>query len=1066
MTLADELSKDPKTSLMENAYISQPACTAIQIALVELLSSWGIRPASVVGHSSGEIAAAYAVGALNFDIAMLIAYYRGITTAKLRKQFPEVEGAMLAIGGNQGELDDFLESNHRENVVVACINSPSSITLSGDREAIVEIEAAAKTQNLFHRRLHTDVAYHSHHMRYIAEDYRLLLGEIEPTEGFEIEFHSSLTGCIHEKSKLNTAYWVNNLTSPVQFSQGVHSLCASIDNELAADDRKHFLIELGPHSALKGPVRQILTDNAFRAKTEYLSTLVRNADAVETTLDMAATLFMKGYGVDLAAINFPVEDPRRPKLITDLRPYPWNHSQSYWHESRLAQNYRLRPGLRNDILGALAIGSNDLEPTWRNIIRVEEMPWLQHHKVRGNIVYPMSGYLVMAIEAIYKRATSRGVNVRDYSLREVSVSRALIVSDSTDVELTINLRPYGESTKTSSDKWDEFKILSWIPDQGWNEHCRGLISVNTQESDAVDVVSSSHSENPSSYSEMFPDEETKNMKTLDPSVLYETLAKCGIEYTAIFQGITALEIGQNSTLAKVPIPDTASFMQQQHESKLVIHPATLDICTQVIWPLLIENFDDFSEPYVPKFIKSMTVCHDINKTVGEDLYVRGHRAHDALVSQQATASISVTDQKRSKGAFAIEIHDLTVTRLSDTIMPRQNLDLSFKTEWKPHAHHLKPVQCQELFRLQPLTEEEKQKIEVQELVSSMFLERMLEQITPDRYNSLKDHHKTFYKWAEKELELRKANHVQPSEPLAVADLVSFKTIVDRARALGPAGILLCEVGEKLPQILLGDADALSIMMENSLLDDYYKEQEFLTRSYLQAAAYVSLLAHQNPHLKILEIGSGTGGMTIHILQSLESNPDKAPRFLKYEFTDISSGFFDKAKETLESWGRLIDYRIFDVEKDPVEQGFNCEDYDLVIAANVLHATRNMNKTMQNLRKLLKPGGKLITLEETVKTLRRFPFATLPGWWLSKFKLFLLQFHPFFYELILPKVQILTTSRRGRNASRRSIVIRVGMGCFTESDRILGTGYKPTGLSRRRSAYRKSDAVNGIEYAEV
>ena len=159
LTATDEWTKDADSSLINHAYISQPACTAVHIALVELLSSWGIRPAGLNGHSSGEMAAAYAAGALSIDTAMSIAYHRGASTIIFRKQYPQLRGAMLAIGGSETELNDFLETNLNQNVVKACVNSPTSLTLSRYEEAIAEADRVAKMQKIFSRKLHSDVAY-------------------------------------------------------------------------------------------------------------------------------------------------------------------------------------------------------------------------------------------------------------------------------------------------------------------------------------------------------------------------------------------------------------------------------------------------------------------------------------------------------------------------------------------------------------------------------------------------------------------------------------------------------------------------------------------------------------------------------------------------------------------------------------------------------------------------------------------------------------------------------------------------------------------------------------------
>jgi len=135
----------------------------------------------------------------------------------------------------------------------------------------------------------------------------------------------------------------------------------------------------------------------------------------------------------------------------------------------------------------------------------------------------------------------------------------------------------------------------------------------------------------------------------------------------------------------------------------------------------------------------------------------------------------------------------------------------------------------------------------------------------------------------------------------------------------------------------------------------------------QCAIYTDLLAHKNPHLRVLEIGAGTGGATLPILSALGGmNSLNPPRFISYDVTDITTGFFEKLQEKVAAWGDLVNFKKLDIENDPGEQGLESGGYDVVIAANVLHATRNMNTTMANVRKLLKSGGVLVLVELTPK----------------------------------------------------------------------------------------------------
>ena len=316
----EELSKDAKSSRVSDAQISQPACTAIQLALTDLFKSWGILPTAVAGHSSGEIGAAYAAGALSLEACVAIAYHRGQAIVSLKAKFPELKGAMVAIGGSAEEIRPMVKLLKEGRATVACINSPSSITASGDESAIAELQDLVELKQMFNRKLRVDTAYHSHHMSLVAEEYGQAIESVAAEDHSNVAFHSSLRGHQINTKDLGPSYWVENLTCPVRFSEAVESMAQSVDDTSAPG--VDFLLEIGPHAALEGPVKQILKAIGGNAiKIPYASALVRNQDAVDTTLQLAATMFMKGVNLDFAAINFPVSGIKHPVLLTDLPKY-------------------------------------------------------------------------------------------------------------------------------------------------------------------------------------------------------------------------------------------------------------------------------------------------------------------------------------------------------------------------------------------------------------------------------------------------------------------------------------------------------------------------------------------------------------------------------------------------------------------------------------------------------------------------------------------------------------------------------------------------------------------------
>ncbi|KAL8670019.1 MAG: hypothetical protein Q9168_005420 [Polycauliona sp. 1 TL-2023] len=388
-SLMDELTKPAETSLVNSAAIGQPICTAIQCAMVELLKSWNIKPTSVMGHSSGEIAAAYAADSLLLESALSISYHRGLLASTKLEGNRKIRGAMLAASVSEADADIFIERIRpgRGKAVVACINSPGNVTLAGDRTAIMSLQSMFEARQIFARRLRIGTAYHSHHMQ---------LALAKPKPNGNVAFFSSVSGGEMRGEDLDAAYWVKNMVSQIRFSPCLQLLHDVGDPERAPIPGKpklHTLVEVGPHGALAGSVKQTL-GSAGAKSFRHLSTLTRGKSAVDTLLDTVSRLAVSGYPVDLQVVNNQ-NVQHAPRVLVDLPPYPWDHSTSHWHESRLSRDCSKRSAPRHPLLGAPSPDFNRLEPSWRNIIRVAEVPWIRGHVVQSQIVYPAAGYIAM-----------------------------------------------------------------------------------------------------------------------------------------------------------------------------------------------------------------------------------------------------------------------------------------------------------------------------------------------------------------------------------------------------------------------------------------------------------------------------------------------------------------------------------------------------------------------------------------------------------------------------------------------------------------------------------------------
>ncbi|KAF9873041.1 putative polyketide synthase [Colletotrichum karsti] len=466
-SVLDELLKDKEASQVGLAYVSQPACTAIQLGLTDLLRSWGIEPSSVVGHSSGEIAAAYAANALTLESAMELAYYRGQCVLQLKREHPDHKGAMMAVGQGASYLRELLSREQfGDSVVVACENSPTSTTLSGDSEAIARLAPILEQENMFNRALQVEAAYHSPAMALVAESYKNDIGHIEHvSSSTDVQFFSSLHSHRIDTSELNAKYWTDNLTNPVRFATAL--------KELYVETTPDILIEVGPHAALQGPIKQTLKEVVGSAEITYFPTLVRNKNATSTCLDLAGNLFTRGVPLDFFQINHVRGITEKPTLVSVLPPYPWSR-QKFWHESRISRQHRLKPFPRNDLLGTFADYSDDVNLTWRNIVRVEDAKWLVGCKPTSDMMVPASVMVAMAVEAAGQHAKAAGTEVESFTGREIEMPEPLILEDGAEYDLVTTLSP----NITDAHGASGFRIRSWERNRGWLDHCRGQVTTH------------------------------------------------------------------------------------------------------------------------------------------------------------------------------------------------------------------------------------------------------------------------------------------------------------------------------------------------------------------------------------------------------------------------------------------------------------------------------------------------------------------------------------------------------------------------------------------------------------
>ncbi|RAL12642.1 polyketide synthase fmaB [Aspergillus homomorphus CBS 101889] len=585
-TLYDELTTPREAEHVRKPEFSQPLVTALQLALIEILRGWGIVPNAVVGHSSGEIAAAYAAGFLTEAEAIIIAYHRGKASAQ--EKLDENALGMLAVGIGADEILPFLEGS--TDVQIACYNSPKSLTLSGSKQGLEEVKSRLVETGKFARMLQVDMAYHSTHMEKIGVAYeKLLAQDLPPTFRTRtldsVSMFSSVYGFKQERSP-DIDYWKSNMTCPVRFDEALRCM-------LSEESPIDKLIEIGPSGTLKGPIAQITASMGGQAtNTVYLPALKRGQDSIKPTLEVAGELYLSGLPVDMAQVNEDSESTA-PLVVIDLPNYCWNHSTKYWSESAASRDWRFKKFVHHDLIGTKVLGTSWRAPMFKKAMNLSDLPWLKDHRIGSNIVFPGSGYLAMAIEGIFQVQSMNGLSSAEtasalcYHLRNVRFEMALTLEDGIEPDVYLSLNPL----PGSKDVWYEFSVSSSHGSGATIKHAGGQIRVQDSLPEIASATDIAPLVNPT------------------PGDLWtKAFAEMGFEYGPAFYLLEKVESHAGKRYSRSLVTLTEPSFAGKAQSQYPYHPAALDSIFRATAPAFCEGLRTrLTEPLVPSAFDDLII---------------------------------------------------------------------------------------------------------------------------------------------------------------------------------------------------------------------------------------------------------------------------------------------------------------------------------------------------------------------------------------------------------------------------------------------------------------------------
>ena len=978
---------------LDNPRWKQPAIYALECALAALWESLGVRPDVVLGHSLGEVAAAHTAGVFGLEEGLRFAAARGELIGALPG-----EGAMAAVFAPAWRVAEALDEHNAGSegvgLCIAADNGPQQV-ISGPAAEVEAILENLEEKDVQVARLRKSPAYHSTMVEPVLDKLEAALAgtSFAPPS---IPFVSNLTGHLLEEGEVpDAAYWRRQVREPVAFRACVATLA-----EVEVD----AIIEIGPHAVLGPLVQMAWPDSAGAAPSVVLPSLRRPAKDEARPPPGSGGGFMEAVAGAYAAglpLSFPGlfagEDRRRVALPA----YPFQRER-YWIETSKGR----RSNAGHPFLGTRH-DSADGQIAFDTEVYPSDPAWLNDHRVFGRLIAPGALYGAMAATASLAEGSKEAI-VEDFRMQN-----ALVFPNEDSEDGSANA---GRQVQVLLDDDEDgtsgrIRILSrGQGEDGWTLHAEGRVP-----SGAAGPV---HAAGP------FDADGFKSaLSAIDLAAYYRAKAAVGIDLGPSFRTLEGLWARRGEAIAEVALP------AELERAPFDVHPLVLDGCFQAFGAA--RNPDDSEEgiTYLPFAWERMWLAGRLPERLTCHVLVReGPQGAAADPDQGEVPEVHAADLRiyDTDGALVGELVGFTVKRATRAALLSavEGIDeLFYEVVWRDRA--LAPGIIPAGFLTSPSeisantslfteylanvgvdADDRTALLEDLERLSDAYALATLDKLGWKRVAGAMlesaelretlgvgaEHERLFRRMLE--MQVRAGVLEESDDGFAVAvgsgEPLPEGLAEDPDKVAGEMAALYAhgstEIGlfrrsaDSLADVLLGKMDALTLLFssgEPTAADLYLKAPVARAANRLLADAVAAMLRvlPEGRRLRVLEIGAGTGSATAALLPELPGGQ------YDYTYTDISAGFFAEAESRFGGAEASIDYRVLDIEKDPVEQGFDRHGYDLVIASNVLHATRYLDETLAHCLEVLAPSGHLVALENLRgQGWLDLTFGQLDGWW--------------------------------------------------------------------------------------
>lgn len=523
-SLLDEMLAPEERSRMSETQVAQPANFALQVALSALWRSWGIAPVAVVGHSAGEPAAAYIAGALHLDDAVAVIYHR----SRLQQRTTGA-GKLIAVGLPETAAAERVAAVAEGRLSIAAINSPTSVTIAGDDEAIERLRQSLEATDVFAKVLHVNVPYHSHIMETLRDEVLSSLASIVPQRA-QLPLYSTVLGARVDGPELDAGYWYRNVRESVRFFAATQALI---------EDGHRSFLEIGPHPVLAGAIGEALAERGDSGNA--WCSLRRGQPESATCRSTLAELFARGVDPDWAAVYADVA----AGPFVPYPAYPWQH-QRFWNEAPELRAARLERASHPILARRLDVPAH----IWEADLAYAGLAYIADHQIQGAVVFPGAGYVEMALAAAHElHGATNAVELHDVQFRKAlylssdSLKAARLAFEPRDARFTVYSRPVDR------------------PGAAWEANAEGRIVVRHGRPPAMENLAAVRA---------------RCHRRIDRDACYRHLRGMGLEYGQAFRGIDELRQGNGEVLARV---DLAPEVLAQQDGYL-IHPVLFDLCLQ------------------------------------------------------------------------------------------------------------------------------------------------------------------------------------------------------------------------------------------------------------------------------------------------------------------------------------------------------------------------------------------------------------------------------------------------------------------------------------------------------